>query len=307
MRWQLKLLKNSLMGILPISIQEQLRLIKRKIYPHRIDLDKRTLDQGIQQVQMLIEAGFAPFGKDYLELGTGWSPIIPIVFYLAGCRTLTLVDGQRLMDDHTFGQTCQQLIAYSKEIANQLNTEEQLIEDKLIKLTGLPLAAALKQMNAQYLAPCDLFDANLGQNTIDIISSRAVLEHISPTTIKKLFIEFNKLLRSDGAMCHIIDNSDHWEHGDKSIGRLNFLKYSQASFNIISSMNPLDYQNRLRHSEYKTLMKDTGFKVIFDQSPPDQKALNDLNSLRIDKSFQKFTTEDLAILTSYVVAAKAPL
>ncbi|MGQ0665969.1 MAG: class I SAM-dependent methyltransferase [Nitrospiraceae bacterium] len=304
MKWQLKLLKNSIIGVLPIPVQERARTIKRRISPHQLEIDVRTLKQGLQQVRMLKTSGCDPSSKDYLELGTGWSPIIPVVFYLAGCKSLTLVDRQRLMDDHTFQATCRQLIGHSQEISEKLKIQKETVENKLVILSNLPLKSALREINCNYLAPYDLLETNIPDQSIDVVTSRAVLEHIPPRIVRSLFGEFNRLLRKDGAMCHIIDNSDHWEHNDKSIPRLNFLKYSQTTFGLMSAMNPLDYQNRLRHSEYKKMIEDAGFRVVYDESSPDEKAMTDLKSIRINPFFNQFSEDDLAILTSCIVVRK---
>ena len=264
MKWQIKFLKNSIIGILPIAIQNKIRNIKRSILPHKLGIDVWTLNQGIQQVQMVKNAGFDPVNKDYLELGTGWSPLIPLFFYLAGCKSLTLVDAQRLMDDHTFQETCRQLLGYSQEISVQMKIEKCSVENKLAKLASMSLKSALTEINCNYIAPYDLLNNDMPDQSFDIVTSRAVLEHIPPRIVRNMFCEFKRLLRKDGVMCHIIDNSDHWANSDKTICRLNFLKYSQTTFDFISSLNPLDYQNRLRHSEYIKIMQDVAFKVIYD-------------------------------------------
>lgn len=304
MKWQLKFLKNSIIGILPKPIQEKARNIKRSVLSHKLEIDIWTLNQGLRQVQMLKVSGFDPSNKDYLELGTGWSPVIPLIFYLAGCKSLTLIDDQRLMDDHTFQETCKQLISHSGEISMKLELEIPDVKNKLTELASIPMKLALPKMNCNYLAPYDLLDNNIPAYSVDMVTSRAVLEHIPPTILNNIFKEFYRLLRKGGAMCHIIDNSDHWEHNDKTISRLNFLKYSQGVFNFISSMNPLDYQNRLRHSEYIRMNKTAGFKIIKDESLPDKKALDDLDLLTIHPDYASFSKDDLAILTSYMVVGK---
>lgn len=304
MKWQVKFIKNSIIGILPVPIQEKARNMKRSILPHKLEIDTRTLNQGLQQVHMLKASGFDPSSKDYLELGIGWSPVIPLVFYLAGCKSLTLIDSQRLMDDHTFQETCRQLIENSEEISVKIKIKKETVENKLAKIANMSLKSALSEIHGKYFAPYDLLSSDIPEQSIDIVTSRAVLEHIPQKMVKNMLGEFNRLLRQGGSMCHIIDNSDHWEHDDKTICRLNFLKYSQTAFNFISAMNPLDYQNRLRHSQYKKMIDATGFRVVYDESPPDDKALIDLNSLKIHTFFNQFSKKDLAILTSYIVATK---
>lgn len=304
MKWQLKFLRNAVFGIFPLAFQEQLRRIKRTVIPYEIQLNTYTLSQGLQQVEMLRASGCDPTGKNCLELGTGWAPVIPLIFALAGCQSLTLVDSQRLMDEHTFQETCKKLIAHKVDIARRLNITADAVEQQLNKLAAMNLATALTEMNCTYLAPADLLKLAIEKRSIDMITSRAVLEHIPPSTIKALLATFNQLLTTTGVMCHIIDNSDHWEFCDKSISRINFLKFSQKMFDFLSAMNPLDYQNRLRHSQYIQMFEAAGFKVILDDSRPDPQARADLESLVLHPAFSQYTQDDLAILTSYLVLAK---
>ncbi len=304
MRWQVKFIRNAVFGIFPLSVQEKLRNIKRAFVPHEVEFDSWTVRQGLQQVEMLRKAGCDPSGKDYLEVGTGWSPVIPLIFALAGTRSVTLVDRQRLIGNHAFAETCKKLLLHKTEISRSLHVAASDIERQLDKLAAMSLESSLTELNCRYLAPFDLLGDGLQEHSIDIITSRAVLEHVPPIIVGKMFREFNRLLRHDGFMCHIIDNSDHWEHNDKSISRLNFLRYSQRTFELFSSMNPLDYQSRLRHSQYKEIIQDAGFRVVFDESPPDEKAMAALDSLKIHPSFDQFSKQDLAVLSSYLVATK---
>ena len=305
MKWQIRFLKNALLGVLPIAIQEKARKAKRGVFPHDLHIDFTTIKQGLQQVNLLREAGCDPIGKDYAELGTGWSPVIPIIFSLTGCSSLTLIDGQRLMDAHTFQETCKQLVSHSDLISVEIGVDVESIKATLEKLASLELDSALNEMNCKYLAPYNLLENDLPDSSIDIVTSRAVLEHVPPEIVKNMFFEFHRLLRNDGAMCHIVDNSDHWEHQDKTLRRLNYLKYSQRTFDFISSLNPLDYQNRLRHSQYIELMNNASFEIVNDDSPPDPTSLADLEKLKIHESFGGYSNDDLAILTSNLVARKS--
>jgi len=304
LKWQLRFLQKSLIGLQPKLLQHWLRVVKRSFFPCKIDYSKTALKQGIRQVNMLKSVGIEPANKDYFELGTGWSPVIPLVFYLAGCKSLILVDDQKLMDHHTFQQTCKQLLKHGNTLAEGLDLASEEVKQKLTMLINNPLDSILSQMNCRYLAPFDVSSSNIPDNSIDIISSRSVLEFINPQMIDIYFTKFHKMLRRDGAMCHIIDNSDHWGHSDKTISILNFLKYSKFVFRLISSINPLVYLNRLRHSEYLDLAIKTGYTIALDESVPDKNALKDLETLKIHPDFKIFSRNDLAILTSYIVTKK---
>jgi hypothetical protein len=84
---------------------------------------------------------------------------------------------------------------------------------------------------------------------------------------------------------------------------VNFLKYSERRWKLFA-VNPLDYMNRLRHSEYLALVKRSGFDVILDASQPDSAALDALDGLPVSADFASFDRRDLAILTTELVAVR---
>jgi SAM-dependent methyltransferase len=303
MNRKIRFLRNALFGLLPSKVQEQLRMAKRRLLPYDPGIDEWTLEQGIRQVEMLRKAGCDPRGKECLEIGTGWQPIIPLIFHVAGCRTLALVDSQRLLDKRSLTKTSMGLVGHKAQISERLGISPDEVVRKLERPTGSSVEALLESYNFRYLAPMDILSNDLPDRSLDIIISRAVLEHVPPAVIKGMFSQAKRLLRPNGKMCHIVDNSDHWEHSDKSLSRLSFLKYSDKQFRFFTSWNPLDYTNRLRHFQYRAMMEDAGFTIGIDDSPVNEKALEDLKTIAIDSSFQGIPHKDLAILTSYLVAS----
>lgn len=168
------------------------------------------------------------------------------------------------------------------------------------------LESALDKLGLAYLAPHDGRQLPLRPGEASVVYSRAVLEHIPVDVLRGLFREFARILEPGlGYACHIIDNSDHWAHGDRRLSMLNFLRFSDGYWQRLS-INPLDYMNRLRHSQYLELIESSGFKVVADESEPDARALADLNHLPLHPQFKRFGREDLAILTSRIVAVRRP-
>lgn len=106
-------------------------------------------------------------------------------------------------------------------------------------------------------------------------------------------------------MCHLIDNSDHWQHKDRSLSRVDFLRYRDESLVWrLAQINPQAYQNRLRHSDYRAMFADAGFALLFEAGEPDQTCLSDLRTLPLAPRFASYAREDLAILSSLFVVAK---
>jgi len=301
MRWQLKLVKNYIFALLPFPTT--VRSIKRKFFPYPTTIDEWTLEQGLRQIEMLRAAGYAVEGKIVLELGTGWKPLIPLLFMLAGARRVVLIDSQRLLDLRLVRGIARELSAYKDMLAARLGTSPATIAGKLEFDESFSLDELFKKFGLVYLAPYDARTSELGDQTIDIVTSRAVLEHVPPEILRSLFMEFHRVLKDGGAMCHVIDNSDHWEHGDKRISKLHFLKYPESIWRVFT-INKLDYQNRLRHFEYLGLLKDYGFDLALDWSKPDHEAMQSLETLTLCKRYSNVPFEDLAVLTSYIVATK---
>jgi SAM-dependent methyltransferase len=141
----------------------------------------------------------------------------------------------------------------------------------------------------------------LNSGSIDLVTSRSVLEHVPPPVIADIFSEAKRLLRPGGRMMHIIDNSDHWAHRDRSITAVNFLQYPDWMFRL-TCLNSLNYTNRLRHSEYLALLETTGFKLQRVQGTIDPTCIAALNGIRLAERFRGFEAEDLATTTTMVLA-----
>lgn len=300
MKWQARLLKNTLFALLPFP--ETVRKLKRSIFPYDAAIDEWTLEQGMQQIEMLRTVGFNFRGKTVLELGTGWQPIIPLLFHLVGAVRVIMVDAQRLLDARLLKQTARNLCQFRELIAQRLGVSAEHIRHRLDISRETDLDGMLVYFGLRYLAPVDARSVGVALGSIDAITSRAVLEHIPRRTIEELFAEFRRILRDQGLMCHIIDNSDHWEHHDKSISRVNFLKFEQRTWRF-TLFNPLDYQNRLRHFEYISMLKQAGFRVVKDHSMPDPVTVKALEQMTVCSKYRDVPHEQLAILTSNIIAS----
>lgn len=240
-----------------------------------------------------------------MEIGTGWQPMIPILLSLAGAQCVYLTDLNRLCRADTFDATLHSLRSQKRAILNQLPISEEEF-DRAVRPGRGDMDRRFRDLRLVYLAPCDCRRLKLAAESIDIVTSRAVLEHIPPQIIRDIFLEAGRVLKRDGVMCHFVDNSDHWEHNDKSISPVNFLKFSDAVFRW-TTVNGLNYQNRLRHSQYIDMLRETGFQVVRETGDVDAGALAALRTLAIAPRFRAFTAEDLATTKSYLLASRVPV
>jgi SAM-dependent methyltransferase len=302
MRWQAKCVLDSVKGLIPFK--DQIRTMKRSIsgYPTSHPDDIRTIEQGIEQIHA-IGAAIDLSSATVLEVGSGWKPMIPMLFSLAGTKQTILTDVTRLLHVSSLKATVVTLRANSGVILEGLGVSNEEFESFLKKCDGDDLEESLKLLRLRYMAPCDDRSTGLPSESIDAMISRAVMEHIPPEIIRGILKESARILKPGGINCHVVDNSDHWEHYDKSISRVNFLKFSDSAFRW-TCINGLSYQNRLRHSQYGQMLKDTGFSIEREEKVVDPQALKLLENFPVDKQFSRFSKEDLATITSFFFARR---
>jgi SAM-dependent methyltransferase len=255
------------------------------------------------QVHWLREAAGSLQGKSVVEIGSGWEPLIPLLFSLCGAKRVYLTDSNCLLDRTALAGTLAIFRLHREKITQKLGIEPQEF-DRKCALDSPSISEFLERFRFTYFAPCDCQRLGLEQSTLDFVISRAVFEHIAPEIIDGILEETWRILKPGGLICHFIDNSDHWEHNDKRIPRINFLRFSDRAFRW-TYLNPLNYQNRLRHIEYATTIKKHGFAILREEREIDAKSIAALPALRLDPRFHEFSAEDLATTDSRFLARKA--
>ena len=291
MDWRLNLLRGTIYSVLPFS--STLRRFKRRAFPYKSESPNTrfAIADGLTLLDALARAG-APHAGTVLEMGTGWLPVIPILFRLAGYDRLILTDAEPLMDDQT--------IAIARE---SVRSRMSLIAEKLDPSADQIDAALRKPLPMAYHAPWN--PADFKGDQVDAIISRCVFEHVRPDDLKQALTGFHHVLRPGGWMCHLVDNSDHWQHHNLKWSRIQFLTREGGSLmDRIADLDRHSYTNRLRHSDYVRLFRDTGWEVVSEQGEPDAKAMRDLGSLKLSRRFSAMDQRDLATLTSCFVLRK---
>lgn len=178
------------------------------------EIDPRTLEQGLYQIEMLRRNGVDLSRKTLLDLGTGWQPTIPLLFYLAGCDDLILVDQVRVLDLELLTRTAANLRSHAREISRRLSLSEREVVQRLRAPGDVTLFGALRHFHMQYLAPYDLIETTFTDGSIDLITSRAPLTHFTARYLAALLPVFSRLLRHDGLLSLSFDQKDRLEYLD---------------------------------------------------------------------------------------------
>jgi SAM-dependent methyltransferase len=181
-------------------------------------------------------------GKSVLELGPGDSVATAILACSYGARAI-LVDTGRFASN--------QPVLY-KRLAHELNRrglKPPLLDgaddiEEIVRLCGASyLTGGLHDMK------------KIPYQSVDLIFSQAVLEHVRRHEFNEVMQESCRVLKATGAASHVIDLKDHLG------GAANNLRLSHRLWesDVLSSSG--FYTNRLRCSEVLDRMTKAGFKI----------------------------------------------
>ena len=285
MGWRARVLRRALSSHVPFA--EPLRRVKRNLVGYEPSASnlRGTIEAFDEMKAVIAQQGRSFAGANVLEIGSGWFPTIPILLALEGANRVTMTDIHRHMDAATFTATINFL---RKEMPGNKN---------------LQTISRVDDLAISYAAPFVV--DGVPDQTLDFVISRTVLEHIPSNVISGLIASLRPKLSPGGMMVHVIDNSDHLEHHDKSISRLNFLTWSQRKHSFMNALMG-GGENRLRHHEYLEVFRQAGLAVAFEKGIMDEPSRRAVPELALASPFDKMTPEELSILTSiYVLIPEA--
>ncbi|MCQ9204972.1 MAG: class I SAM-dependent methyltransferase [Omnitrophica bacterium] len=249
--------------------------IKRKI-----ELTKESY-QKLLEVFNAIEIGLD--GKKIVEIGSGWLPIMPYFLkYFSKCQEVLTYD---IREHYSSVKISQFNKIFFSEFMNQLIPE---IADKRYNLPA----------GIKYYPSTDFINVPLPENSVDLIVSRFVLEHISFEDLLNIHIAAKKCLKKNGAIAHLIGASDHRAHAahtDKSLSLYDFLKYSQKEWERIQTR--FDYHNRLRMPQYEEIFKKAGFSIaykFYSCAQNNDLFLKEFKKVNIHSDYKQFNVDEIS-------------
>jgi hypothetical protein len=131
MRWQLQVLQGTVKTTIPFSTA--LRQLKRTVsgYPYDVSNLNITLEDAFKMAHLLRTTECEVKGSTVLEIGSGWFPVIPILYIILGARRVVLSDLYRYMDDNTFHAACNYVRQNTDRVAEGLRVRPSHVLDVL--------------------------------------------------------------------------------------------------------------------------------------------------------------------------------
>jgi hypothetical protein len=287
MDWRMQIVTRAIKARIPLA--DTVRRVKRAIAGYRPnDSNINSTLHSLRGLKAMMDRhGVELRGAAVLEIGSGWFPIAPMILKLSGAKTVYLTDIVRRIDTGTF-ETARQIVAknflsLAEAFGWQAGAHQELNRIRL--------------EDFNYVAPFQ--PEVIEDGSLDLVLSRAVLEHIPVTDLRLLLLQLRPKLKSTAHAAHAIDNSDHYEHHDKTISRVNFLTWTERRHRLIYWLAGNNGENRLRHHEYAAMFRETGYRILAEDADVDAKTLNALPNLSLQEPYRSMHPEQVAALSSY--------
>jgi SAM-dependent methyltransferase len=256
-----------------------------------------------QSLRYLGDVGFSIRAGVLVEIGTGWYPALPICFSLAGITRITTYDTVRHLDASLTFRMIAALEAHLDSIAEACGTRAAEVRERHQRLLrAKDVYSLLKLAEVEYQAPADARLTQLPSNSVDLVYSNSVMEHVRKDVIEDLMHESVRILRPGGLALHNVACNDHYAHMDRRISFVNYLQFSESQWRWWN--NSLQYQNRLRAPEFLEMAAKAGLNVIYKQTAVRPGTFDALAKFEVAPEFQRFAPEDLAVTSVDFIARK---
>ncbi len=257
------------------------------------------LSTQTDMLRWIIDMGGNVEGETIFEVGTGHCPIAPIGFFLSGAEKVITVDLNRRLDFEILKQSLYWMSENKDQISNLYNdiVRKSEIAERMLMLERLKDHPKdfLDEAKIKYLAPADAGSTSLEDSIVGYHISATVFEHIPRREIMRILCETKRIIKRNGIAIHFIDLSDHFQHQDSRLLRINFLRYSEKQWDSIAG-NEFAFCNRLRASDYYKLFERSGFELCRKMVQQDLVALDAKRSgFEVDQKFFDYEDTDLCI------------
>ena len=213
-------------------------------------------------------------GKDVMEIGSGWLPLMPYHFLFRGAAKRVFTYD---INKHYSSRSIKKLNEiYKKKFEVDFEVQPPFFLPETLRY--FPNTNLSKETSLQ----------------ADIVFSRFVLEHVHPEDIYAIHQNLKRNLEKGSYIFHFISPGDHRAYVDKSLSLQDFLKYSEQEW--MHRCTRFDYHNRLRLSQYLDLFNELGFEVVYldyDSAKPGSPAYKSFKNVTLHEDFKSLSDEDL--------------
>ena len=241
-------------------------------------------------------------GGRLLDLGAGWHPSIPLLWYAFGNDQQTLVDVFPNMDA---GKICD-TFKFFRTLASDPQWAGREFVKRLPEAHESSVrssAALLAPLGMEYHAPYrDLLQRHPGQ--YDIVTCTQVLQHIPKPVQLAIFRELHACLKPGGLFHATIHFVGQFRSLNLRPGQYEHLRYSPETWEKWINSSLMGF-NRLKGPDYQEILAQAGFRLRkFKLTASSEADLAELKRIRVHPCFSRYSEPDLAARGVFFVAEK---
>ncbi len=238
-----------------------------------------------------------------LDLGAGWHPTLPLLWYAFGNNQQTLVDVSPNMDAAKVTDTLREF----REIISDPQWPDRASLRRRPELPHAhgPLAGPLlAPLGIEYLAPYGNFLSDHPAQ-YDLVVCTQVLQHIPLPVLRTIFRDLHTCLKPGGLFHATVHFVGQFSSPFLRRGRYEHLNYSPEAWERWINSSLMAF-NRLKGPDYRETLEQAGFRLReFRLTAPDADDLAELKRMHVHRSFQHLAETDLAARGVSFVAEKA--
>ncbi|NND73442.1 MAG: methyltransferase domain-containing protein [Ilumatobacter sp.] len=257
-------------------------------------------------VEMLGRIDRSVEGTAMCEIGSGWQPVVPAVFYGMGAESIVMTDIAAHMETDLVARTMKHLDEHADEMAQITGVPAKQLQLRWRDL--MPVDGAWQQRWAErglvYLAPHHFDRPTFPSGAFDVVYSNSVLGYVPSPTVEAIFRETHRLLRPGGWLMHRISTYDDFANSDPTITPLNFLTFDREDWERIGN-SAMHHQNRLRPAEYVALAERHGLEVLLQDREPEHLLPEMLDDVVLDAEFADLPVDEV-LCAHLILAAERP-
>lgn len=303
--WKLKSALHRLIGRLPCP-QFWNELLQRYV-TRSVELTEQRCESKLQDCRAHLDAyrRSSPNPRDdfsAFDLGTGWSPVVPVALSLCGAREVWTCDVAPLLSRTRVRETFLRLAQLADR--GTLQRHLPVREDRLDQFRQL-LDQRRRGTPADMLLPLgvhmlvgDARKLDQADASCDLVVSVDCLDEIAEPVLAGILVEFRRVISEGGVLSLSLELADLYSYFDRGITPFNYMQFTDEEWARYDS--PLAPQNRLRVSDYRRLLKAAGFEVVQERNTVGR--LEDLRRTTLAPRFRSYADEDLLVTRSWMTA-----
>jgi SAM-dependent methyltransferase len=237
-------------------------------------------------------------GMTHVDIGAGWMPMIPLLFYSAGFERQLLCDIRRNLRPEIVADvisTFRRVASHEKDLEIRCRRLPPPIDPRDT------LERYLARLGIRYVAPYGLHDL-LEEKGFKFITCTQVLPCLNKEQLRSLLRIIASALKGGGIFVAAIHLYDLYSSFDKTISPYNKWKYSDllCEWLINSKMMSI---NHLTASEYRQLFEESGLEIVeFRVAEPTISDLQELRRIKVHKQFSHVPERELAAKDLFLAA-----